>query len=100
MVSPAYVILFLTGLGLIDRARWGWSTPWLELSILLFIVLMGLVGFHTRLIRRQIALAQDESSDPDEHAAAHNRGRILMLAKVVVIVVLVYLMVYKPPLWG
>ena len=27
MVSPAYVILFLTGLGLIDRARWGWSTP-------------------------------------------------------------------------
>ena len=100
MVSPAYVILFLTGLGLIDRASWGWATPWLELSILLFIVLMGLVGFHTRLIRRQIALTEDESSDPAEYDASHNRGRILMLAKVVVIIALVYLMVFKPPLWG
>lgn len=100
MVSPAYVILFLTGLGLIDRASWGWSTPWLELSILLFIVLMGLVGFHTRLIRQQIALTEDGSSDPAEYDAVHNRGRILMLAKVAVIVVLVYLMVFKPPLWG
>ena len=100
MVSPAYVILFLTGLGLVDRASWAWSTPWLELSILLFIVLMGLVGFHTRLMRRQLALAEDASSDPAEYDAAHSRGRILMLAKVVVIVGLVYLMVYKPPLWG
>lgn len=100
MVSPAYVILFLTGLGLIDRASWGWSTPWLELSILLFIVLMGLVGFHTRLMRRQIGLTEDESSAPAEHDAAHRRGRIFMLAKVVVIIALVYLMVFKPPLWG
>ncbi len=100
MVSPAYVILFLTGLGLIDRASWGWSTPWLELSILLFIVLMGLVGFHTRHIRRQIALTEDESAGSEEYDAAHSRGRILMLAKVVVIIALVYLMVFKPPLWG
>lgn len=100
MVSPAYVILFLTGLGLIDRARWAWSTPWLELSILLFIVLMGLVGFHTRLIRRQIALTEEDSSTSNEYESAHARGRILLLAKVVVIIVLVYLMVFKPPLWG
>ncbi len=99
MVTPAYVILFLTGLGLIDRAKWGWSTPWLELSILLFVALMGLVGFHTRLMKRQIALAGDGSSDPAEYDASHNRGRIFMLAKVVVIIVIVYLMVYKPPLW-
>ena len=66
----------------------GLVNPWLELSILLFIVLMGLVGFHTRLIRRQIALTEDESAGSDEHDTAHNRGRILMLAKVVVIVAL------------
>ena len=100
MVSPAYVILFLTGLGLIDRASWGWSTPWLELSILLFIVLMGLVGLHTRLMRRQIALTEDSSGNSSEYESAHARGRILMVAKVVVIIALVYLMVFKPPLWG
>ncbi len=100
MVAPSYVIVLLTGLGLIDRASWGWSTPWLELSILLFIVLMGLVGVHARVIKRQIALASDGSSDSAEYDAAHTRGRVLMAAKVVVIIALVYLMVFKPVLWG
>ncbi len=102
LVTPSYVIVLLTGLGLIDRASWGWSTPWLELSILLFIALMGLVGFHARVIKRQIALASEGSSGSDsvEYDAAHSRGRMLMVAKVVVIVALVYLMVFKPPLWG
>ena len=100
MVTPAYVIVLLTGLGLIDRASWAWSTPWLELSILLLIVLLGLVGVHARVIKRQIALATDVSDNSAEYDAAHSRGRILLLAKVVVIVALVYLMVFKPPLWG
>ena len=102
MVMPSYVIVLLTGLGLIDRASWGWSTPWLELSILLFIALMGLVGFHARVIKRQIALASEGSADSDsvEYDSAHSRGRMLMVAKVVVIVALVYLMVFKPALWG
>ncbi len=100
MVTPSYIVALLTGVGLIDRASWGWSTPWLELSILLFVALMGLVGFHARVIKRQIALSEDESADPAEYNAAHNRGRILMVAKVVVIIALVYLMVFKPVLWG
>ena len=100
MVTPAYVIVLLTGLGLIDRASWAWSTPWLELSILLLIVLMGLVGVHARVIKRQIALATDGSDNSAEYGSAHSRGRILMVIKVVVIIALVYLMVFKPPLWG
>ena len=100
MVVPSYIIVLLTGLGLIDRASWGWSTPWLELSILLFVALMGLVGFHARVIKRQIALAEEGSTASNEYEAAHARGRILLLAKVVVIIALVYLMVFKPPLWG
>ncbi len=100
MVTPAYVIVLLTGLGLIDRASWAWSTPWLELSILLLVVLMGLVGVHARVIKRQIALAADGSDNSAEYDSAHARGRIFLLAKVVVIIALVYLMVFKPPLWG
>ena len=100
MVTPAYVIVLLTGLGLIDRASWGWSTPWLELSILLFIVLMGLVGVHARVIKGQIALAEEGSDDSTDYDSAHTRGRMLLAAKVVVVIALVYLMVFKPPLWG
>ena len=100
MVVPAYVIVLLTGLGLIDRASWGWSTPWLELSILFFVVLMGLVGVHARVIKGQIALAADGSADSSDYDRAHARGRILLALKIVVVIALVYLMVFKPALWG
>ena len=100
MVVPAYVIVLLSGLGLIDRAGWAWSTPWLELSILLFVVLMGLVGVQARVIKGQIALAADGSSDSADYDRAHARGRLLLGLKVVVIIALVYLMVFKPGLWG
>ena len=100
MVMPAYILVLLTGLGLIDRAGWAWSTPWLELSILFFIVLLGLVGFHARVIKGQIALVADGSSDSADYDRAHARGRILLALKVVVIIIMVYLMVFKPALWG
>ena len=100
MVMPAYVIVLLTGLGLIDRAGWAWSTPWLELSLLLFIVLLGLLGIHARVIKGQIALAEDGSADSADYDKAHARGRILLALKVVVVIVMVYLMVFKPALWG
>ena len=100
MVVPAYVIVLLTGLGLIDRAGWAWSTPWLELSILFFVVLMGLVGVHARVIKGQIALVENGSADSDDYDRAHARGRILLALKVVVIIAMVYLMVFKPGLWG
>ncbi|MCE2458456.1 MAG: DUF2269 family protein [Dehalococcoidia bacterium] len=100
MVMPAYVLVLLTGLGLIDRAGWAWSTPWLELSLLFFIVLLGLVGFHARVIKGQIALVADGSADSAEYDRAHARGRILLALKVVVIIAMVYLMVFKPALWG
>ena len=100
MVMPAYVLVLLTGLGLIDRAGWAWSTPWLELSLLFFIVLLGLVGFHARVIKGQIALVADGSADSADYDRAHARGRILLALKVVVIIAMVYLMVFKPALWG
>ena len=100
MVVPAYVIVLLSGLGLVDRAGWAWSTPWLELSILLFVVLMGLVGVQARVIKGQIALAADGSADSADYDRAHARGRLLLGLKVVVIIALVYLMVFKPGLWG
>ena len=100
MVMPAYVLVLLTGLGLIDRAGWAWSTPWLEMSLLFFIVLLGLVGFHARVIKGQIALVADGSADSSDYDRAHARGRLLLAIKVVVIIAMVYLMVFKPGLWG
>ena len=100
MVIPAYVIVLLTGLGLIDRAGWAWSTPWIELALMFLVVLMGLSGLYARTIKGQIALAAGGSEGSPDYERLHARARILLALKVVLIVVTVYLMVFKPALWG
>ena len=100
MVVPAYVIVLLTGLGLIDRAGWAWSTPWIELALMFLVVLMALSGFYARTIKGQIALVADGSVDSAEYDRLHARARLLLALKVVLIIVTVYLMVFKPALWG
>ena len=100
MVIPAYVIVLLTGLGLIDRAGWAWSTPWIELALMFLVVLMGLSALYARTIKGQIALAADGSADSADYDRLHARARLLLALKVVLIIVTVYLMVFKPPLWG
>ncbi len=100
MVIPAYVLILLTGLGLIDRAGWAWSTPWIELALMFLVLLMGLSGFYARTIKGQIALATDGSADSADYERLHTRARLLLTLKVVLIIVTVYLMVFKPALWG
>ena len=100
MVIPAYVIVLLTGLGLVDRAGWAWSTPWIELALMFLVILMGLSGLYARTIKGQVALAADGSSDSAEYDRLHARARILLVLKVALIIVMVYLMVFKPALWG
>ena len=100
MVIPAYVIVLLTGLGLVDRAGWAWSTPWIELALMFLVVLMGLSGLYARTIKRQVALAADGSADSADYERLHARARLLLALKVVLIIVTVYLMVFKPALWG
>ena len=100
MVIPAYVIVLLTGLGLVDRAGWAWSTPWIELALMFLVILMGLSGLYARTIKGQVALVSGGSADSSEYERLHARARILLGLKVVLIIVMVYLMVFKPALWG
>ncbi len=97
LAIPAYVIALLTGLWLVVESGREWSTPWIELSILLWIVVMGIGGFHSRLLKRQIAIGD---SDSDAYAAGHRRSRILMIALTLSALAMLCLMVFKPTLWG
>ena len=99
-VLPAYILVGLTGLGLVDRSGREWSTPWIEVSILLFVVLMAVGGFYGRLFRQQIALAEAGESGQGEYAAINRKNNILAVALTVVVVFLIYLMAFQPTLWG
>ena len=64
------------------------------------VILMGLSGLYARTIKGQVALVSDGSADSADYERLHARARILLVLKVVLIIVMVYLMVFKPALWG
>ena len=46
------------------------NIPWAELAFVVWIVLLGLVGFHSRAIKRQTAMAAEGSIESSEYAGA------------------------------
>ncbi len=96
IATPAYVLLGLTGIWLVIESGREWSTPWIELSILLLVVILGVSGIHSRIIRRRIEIAGDEAA----YQSDHRKSRILMAAMTLSILAALYLMVFEPTLWG
>ena len=97
LAIPAYVIALATGVGLIFARSYPINTPWIELSILLWVAIMALGGFHARVIKRQLAIAD---TDSDAYESGHAKGRVLMVLMALCAVGTLYLMVAKPDLWG
>ena len=98
-VMPAYAVVLVTGV-ILWLDRYEVATPWIELSLVLFIVLAGIVGFHIRAVKKQIALAADGQDESDEYAKIDRRGRILRIAHIIAALAILYLMQFKPGLWG
>ena len=97
LAIPAYVIALATGVGLVLTTPYRFNTPWIELSILLWVAIMALGGFHARVIKRQLAIAD---TDSDAYESGHAKGRVLMILMALCAVGTLYLMVAKPDLWG
>jgi uncharacterized membrane protein len=101
LTNPAYVLVFLTGLGMVLLSDTSLLTPWILLSFLLTIILVvvGVFGYSTTL-RNQIALAESVGADDDEYKAAAWRGTYLGIAAGVIVLIILLLMIYKPGLWA
>ena len=97
LAIPAYVIALATGVGLVLATPYPFNTPWIELSILLWVAIMAIGGFHARVIKRQLAIAD---TDSDAYESGHAKGRALMILLALCAIGTLYLMVAKPPLWG
>jgi uncharacterized membrane protein len=70
---------------------------WIHFSILLWLVALGIAGFASRLTRRAVADGSDSSNGATLRAAL-SKGPLAILAwaNVVVAVVILYFMVFKP----
>jgi uncharacterized membrane protein len=101
VANPAYLLLLITGLAMLHAGRLSWTTPWLLSSLVLYVVMAALgIGGYTRVLRRQIAALEAGGPDSPEFGRLAAAGRRLGMALAALVVVIVYLMVTKPTLWG
>lgn len=101
LANPGYALLLLTGLTMAFLLPLPLTTPWLLTSLILYIsaALFGIFGYSP-VIRRQIALLESKGFESPDYKAVASRSTLYGILVTVDIVVIVFLMVVKPALWG
>jgi uncharacterized membrane protein len=101
IANPAYGLLLVTGLVMVFVGDLPLTTPWLALALGLYAVLLALgAAGYTPTLRKQIALAESDGPESAAYLAVARRGTLLGILLAVDVVVIIYLMVMKPALWG
>ena len=98
--NPSYGVLLLTGLLMVYLVGLPLTTPWLLLSLILY-VLTALIGIfaYAPALRRQIRLAETPGPASPEYHAAATQGLRIGILTIVIVVAITFLMVVKPSLW-
>jgi uncharacterized membrane protein len=100
IANPAYIAAALFGVGIVLTGPYGLGTPWIVAAIGLY-VLVAVVGIavYAPAMRHQLDLAQ-RAPGSAAYAAAARRSRRLFFVPLALVLVIVWLMVTKPTLWG
>jgi uncharacterized membrane protein len=96
IANPAYILVLLTGLGMIALGAFSFTTGWILAAIVLYValVVVGLALFSPA-IKRQLEEAQRDPTSP-AYTAAAARSNLFGIGTLVVVLVIVFLMVAKP----
>jgi uncharacterized membrane protein len=97
IANPGYILLALTGVGLVlTSTSYSFTTGWILLSIVLYII-VTVLGFavFAPAIRRQLVEAERDPRS-DAYAAAALRSNGFGLLTTAIVLVIVTLMVTKP----
>ncbi|MDR0260765.1 MAG: DUF2269 domain-containing protein [Comamonas sp.] len=102
--TPAVIIQPLSGWALMMMAGWPWHTPWLLLSMALY-VLAGLcwlpvVAMHIRMAHMAAQADAQGHPLPDAYRRLASRWEALGYPAFVAMLGVYYLMVNKPTLWS
>lgn len=97
IANPAYGLLLVTGLLMVFTGPWKLTTRWIAGALLLFVVvvLMAIFGF-TPALRNQIKALEAEGPDSAAYKLAANRQAVIGIIILVPILLILYLMVFKP----
>ena len=96
LALPAYALVLLTGIGMVARGVYSFTTGWIVAAIALYAlaVVVGVVAFGPT-VRRQLAEAKRDPSSA-AYAELARRNNILTLVTLAVVAAIVVLMVTKP----
>ena len=97
VANPAYVLLFITGFGMLHMNGIPIGTRWVHVSMaLLFVAIAIGVGLYTPTLRKQIAVLEARGPEDAEFRKLSTRGQMLGGVLGVIVLVIIYLMVHKP----
>ena len=101
VANPDYGILLITGMAMVYLGRIPWTTPWLLASLILYVILVVIAAAgYTPTLRRQIASLDAGGPDSPEYQALAARSARLGILLGIIAVIIVFIMVTKPTLWG
>ncbi len=101
VANPLYALLLVTGLTMAFILPIPLTTPWLLTALVLYALatLLGMFMF-VPIFRRQVQLLESEGFGTDRYKAIARRARILGMVVGVDVLIIIFMMVVKPALWG
>ena len=101
VANPCYGLLLLTGLTMAFLAPIPLKTPWLLTGLTLYVLatLLGIFGYSP-VVKEQIRLLDSEGFDSPNYQAVSKRSTLLGILVGVDVIIIVFMMVVKPALWG
>ena len=97
VANPCYILLLVTGVGMVHVAGLPWKLLWIHMSMALLVVLAALgFGLYTPTLRKQIAALERGGPNDPEVVTLGKRGAMLGGVMGVIVLVIIGLMVYKP----
>ena len=99
IANPAYGVLLLTGLLMVFLGGFSFTTLWIDVALVLYVVLIVLaVRFYTPSLREQIKLAEAGDTTSVAFVRLARTGRITGQALGLIVLVILAMMVFKPHL--
>ena len=97
VANPCYVLILLTGVGMVYAADYPWALKWIHGSLALLVIAFVIaLAFYTPTLRRQIALLDARGPADPEFLRLSRRGAMLGGVLGVIVFVIIGLMVFKP----
>jgi uncharacterized membrane protein len=94
-VLPGYVLMLLTGLWMVNLS-WPLTTRWIQAALVLWAIGIILLVLDLAVLRKQLALVETQGSASPSYKGASLLGRALGAGAGLIVIVILYLMVFKP----